>query len=154
VIQDENAPKVSGHTAAIYEDCLFVFGGRNTGAANVGNNSLWCYDLSIYLSQKDFLISQIDKRAWKLCETVGEGPKPKEGAKSWIKDGNLYIYGGSTRNSKNKVNYSELFKLNLSKIYQRFNPAYFLRIYEVEKNRAVWHFYTWPRLNVFRQIQH
>ena len=117
IIQDSNAPKVSGHTAAIYQDRLFVFGGRNRGTDHVSNNRLWCYDLSIYLSQNSPLISQIEKRTWTLCDTICRGPKPKEGAKSWIKDGNFYVYGGFTRAGKNRINYSELFQLNLSKIF-------------------------------------
>jgi len=114
VIQHKNAPKISGHTAVTYQDCLFVFGGRSTGRGNSPNYKLWCYDLSI-LSLKALLISSIVRRTWKQCDTIGEGPDPKDGAKSWIKDDKLYVYGGLTRNSEIKVNYSELFELNLSK---------------------------------------
>ncbi len=46
---------------------------------------------------------------------INIGIEGREGAKSLMRGDCLYIYGGYSKHVKTKVNYMELFELNLSK---------------------------------------
>ncbi len=44
-IKNEDAPFLSEHCAEIYQDRLFIFGGRSDGKTALPKK-LWCFDLS------------------------------------------------------------------------------------------------------------
>jgi len=79
----------------------------------------------VFWSPKNPLIVQIEKRTWKLCETTGEIPKPRNGAKSFVIDGKLFIYGVCSQKCETDASYKELFELNLSKINTLKVPSKF-----------------------------
>jgi len=94
-------PKLRGHTAQIYNDCLYVYGGRNENFFAGPEEDLWCFDLV--------------RGIWTQCQTSGEGPGPRARASSFIIQDNLYIYGGEGKSRDNNSGLKDIFVLNLSK---------------------------------------
>jgi len=90
-------PSLRNHTAQIYQDCFYVYGGE-TALSSSGNHP-WCYDLN--------------KQTWNLCSTSGEGPRSGKNPSSFIIEDNLYIYGTESHDpDKNKNIF--VFVLNLN----------------------------------------
>jgi len=54
----------------------------------------------------------------------------KEGVRSFVREGSLYIYGGYSRGSKVQVNFKELWALNLGKVH-------LIRGQKIVRNNAV-----------------
>jgi len=72
------SPQISHHTAQIYNDCLYIYGGMDSHSSS--RNDLWCFD--------------IKAKAWKGSKRVGEDSRVGGTVYSFLIQDNLYIYGG------------------------------------------------------------
>ena len=100
------------HTTQIYQDCLYIYGGKDEYyEEDPLLSELWSFNLSKIFSFPYF--QKIDTSTWKLCEPFGEGPGPRERASSLLVDDNLIIYGGRN-NESNDPKMKDFFILNMS----------------------------------------
>jgi len=69
-----------GHSANVYKNKMFVFGGRLENKPVKSTNELWSLNLGNYpLTDSSSIICGIETFHWELCETIGDLPgKPKE----------------------------------------------------------------------------
>jgi len=128
---NEPGPQLSGHTAQIYEDALYVYSGTKKGP------SLWKYDLSKRYSFFDcwkFIV----KESWALLNPACEGPGfslekfiwlmilgLRKHSSSFINENNMYIYGGTSSGQENPAK-SDIFALNFSIIWNSLTFYKFL----------------------------
>ena len=119
--------KVEMHTAQIYNDCLYVYGGKIYKLHYDKEKALWSFDLSQkFCISFSILNSLIDTLTWKMCQSSGEIPGLsstnfrllksldfKHRRSSFILQDNLYIYAGEEfyQDAYTK----DIFVLNLSK---------------------------------------
>ncbi len=109
--------QLSDHTAQIYQDSLYVYGGRKGQEfyRNHPTNELWSFNLG---KRRPF-----ETLAWKLWKPLGESPGPRERASSFLFDHHLCIYGGKGA-VEGDPKIKDFFMLNLSnllKILKFFN---------------------------------
>ncbi len=70
-VEGEQPPNLYGHTAYMYNDYLYVYGGINERTGTV-KNDLWSFDPGKRYGLQQLLISQIDVPSWKICPSFGE----------------------------------------------------------------------------------
>ncbi len=116
----------------------------------------------IFISHKNLILA-IEERTWKLCETSRQAPsnllreyfllrktkiEAREGARSFVAEDTFYIYGGYSTRSKVKINFSELWALNLGKVHLIDGQSHCFRNNAVEKYRAE-KSQTWSKLSIY-----
>src|SRR5690606_9945997 len=80
--QTNNSPKVAKHTAVVYKDFIYVFGGESY--ESVGSNEL--YEYSILSDQ------------WKRIDYSGDVPEKTTGHTAVTIHDSMFVYGGGERN--------------------------------------------------------
>lgn len=69
-----NAPELAFHTANVYQNCMYVFGGLRRHS-NTLSQALWELDLSIFSSSFFKILSLfIGNMVWTQCESQGQIP--------------------------------------------------------------------------------
>ncbi|WFD18012.1 hypothetical protein MCAP1_000224 [Malassezia caprae] len=70
-------PRRTGHSAVVYKDRLYIFGGTD---GNYHYNDTWCFDWAT--------------QSWSELKCVGYIPAPREGHAACMVDDIMYIFGG------------------------------------------------------------
>jgi len=70
-------PRRTGHSAVVYKERLFIFGGTD---GNYHYNDTWCFDWAT--------------QSWSELKCVGYIPAPREGHAACMVDDIMYIFGG------------------------------------------------------------
>lgn len=77
--QTESPPARSGHSAAVYDGKIYIFGGAD---ADYFYNDIWCFDTRAL--------------TWTPIPASGYLPTGRHGHSCTIVDGVLYVFGGSS----------------------------------------------------------
>ncbi|KAF9132303.1 Negative regulator of mitotic exit [Mortierella sp. 14UC] len=105
--QTESPPARSGHSAAVYEGRIYIFGGAD---ADYFYNDIWCFDTRAL--------------TWTPIPASGYLPTGRHGHSCAIVDGVLYIFGGSSPDGSN-LNDSYAFRIHERRwyLFQNVGPA-------------------------------
>jgi len=89
------------HSADVYNNKMYLFGGRHQNNPVRSNNELWSLDLETW--------------TWKICETTGEQPEARTTHISAIYNGKLYIFGGYSDSKGCKIEGCHVLSLDTMK---------------------------------------
>jgi len=82
--------KRCSHTANVYKNKMYVFGGRHHNNPVRSNNELWSLDLETFI--------------WERCETDGDEPCSRTTHCSAVFKDEFYIFGGYSDSAESKLN--------------------------------------------------
>ena len=106
---EENAPLRAFHTANVYQNTMYVFGGMKQGENF--SDDLFVLTLGI-IPRLHVLIMNIDTLEWKLCKTI-RGPSARALHASAVHEGKLYIFGGVYRQNGIDKAFDDFYVLEL-----------------------------------------
>ncbi|KAG0319837.1 Negative regulator of mitotic exit [Linnemannia gamsii] len=105
--QTESPPARSGHSAAVYDGKIYIFGGAD---ADYFYNDIWCFDTRAL--------------TWTPIPASGYLPTGRHGHSCTIVDGVLYIFGGSSPDGSD-LNDAYAFRIHERRwyLFQHVGPA-------------------------------
>ncbi|KAF9121264.1 Negative regulator of mitotic exit, partial [Mortierella sp. GBA39] len=105
--QTESPPARSGHSAAVYDGKIYIFGGAD---ADYFYNDIWCFDTRAL--------------TWTPIPASGYLPTGRHGHSSTIVDGVLYVFGGSSPDGSD-LNDAYAFRIHERRwyLFQNVGPA-------------------------------
>jgi len=85
----------SYHSAQIYQDNMYILGGKERKMQKENTLEVWKFDLNVH--------------TWSFCQTTGDKPMPRHSPGSALLEDKLYLFGGQSKESKNIFNRGDLF---------------------------------------------
>ncbi|KAG8193291.1 hypothetical protein JTE90_003778 [Oedothorax gibbosus] len=90
-------PSLFGHSAVVYKNKVYIWGGISSHHQNLVSEKLYCFDVA--------------SLTWSVIEGTGHVPSPTDGHSACVIDNSMYVFGGFESISEVLVN--SLYKLDL-----------------------------------------